>query len=124
LNVRGNSYSKNHNFLNAKSDTEFWDFSFEEMGDQDLPTLIDYVLQVTGKPKITLFAFSQGTTISFYSLVSNKERFKDKIKGFVAMAPVITLNNSTQSLLRSLSGNDMITYALEKSGFVEVFSEN
>jgi len=47
LNVRGNSYSKNHNFYNAKSDYEFWDFSFEQMGDLDLPTTIDYLLRVT-----------------------------------------------------------------------------
>lgn len=44
LNVRGNSYSKNHNFFNAKSNSEYWDFGFEEMGDLDLTTTVDFIL--------------------------------------------------------------------------------
>lgn len=72
MNVRGNSYSKNHNFYNAKSDPEYWEFGFEEMGDFDLPTTIDYVLKATGKKQLSILSFSQGTTITFYSLAMNK----------------------------------------------------
>jgi len=72
LNVRGNSYSKKHNFFDAKSDKDYWNFGFEEMGDLDLLTAVDYILHVTGKTQLTLLGFSQGTTIAFYSLVNNK----------------------------------------------------
>lgn len=44
LNVRGNSYSRNHNFLEPSSSPEFWQFSFEEMGEFDLTTSVDYIL--------------------------------------------------------------------------------
>ena len=74
LNVRGNAYSKKHNFMDAASDRDYWNFGFEEMGDLDLPAAVDFVLQATGRAKLTLLGFSQGTTIAFYSLVNNKAR--------------------------------------------------
>jgi hypothetical protein len=38
-NSRGNRYSKNHVYLEADKDPEYWDFSFEDMGKYDLPAL-------------------------------------------------------------------------------------
>ena len=121
--MRGNTYSKNHNFFEAKSDYEFWDFSFEQMGDIDLPTTIDYVLRVTQKPQLSLFGFSQGTTIGFYSLVNQKSRLQGKIRTFLAIAPVITLKYSSQEFLRQLSSNIAVPFLLEQGGYYELFSE-
>ena len=58
LNVRGNSYSKNHNFLDAASSLQYWQFSFDEQGTFDLDALVSYVIRVTGKPKVTLLGYS------------------------------------------------------------------
>ena len=44
-NVRGNIYCLNHTTLTPK-DRKFWDFSFQEMGEIDLPAMVDYVLKV------------------------------------------------------------------------------
>jgi hypothetical protein len=44
-NVRGNIYCMNHTTLTPKKH-EFWDFSFQEMAEIDLPAMVDYVLKV------------------------------------------------------------------------------
>nr|AWU67119.1 putative triacylglycerol lipase [Crangon crangon] len=45
-NARGNKYSRNHTRLDP-SEKEFWQFSWEEMAQYDLPAVIDYVLDAT-----------------------------------------------------------------------------
>eukprot|EP00347_Sterkiella_histriomuscorum_P000964 403373853 len=124
LNVRGNSYSKQHNFYNSKSDKQYWQFGFEEMANYDLTAAVDYVLRVTQKKQLTIIGFSQGTTITFASLAMNNEFYKDKVKAFIALAPVITMKNATSSLLKQLSQNDMIPLLLETNNFYEMFPEN
>jgi hypothetical protein len=58
LNARGSRYSKQHNFLDAASSTEYWQFSFDEQALYDLEAIIDYVLWYTGKSKVTLIGYS------------------------------------------------------------------
>lgn len=47
LNVRGNAFSREHSFLDADSAPKFWDFSFEEFGEIDVPAAISYILDLT-----------------------------------------------------------------------------
>ncbi|CAF0988536.1 unnamed protein product [Rotaria sp. Silwood1] len=46
-NVRGNYYSRAHVKYNPDYDEEFWDFSWDEMAKDDLPSMINYILNVT-----------------------------------------------------------------------------
>jgi lysosomal acid lipase/cholesteryl ester hydrolase len=94
LNARGNQYSRTHTFMEPNSATEFWNFSFEEMGNHDVPAAVDYILSATGKGKLTLFGFSQGTTVLFHSLAMNKGFYAGKVKKMIALAPTITLKYS------------------------------
>lgn len=50
-NSREASYTKGHK-LYDQSDPEYWDFTFYEMATQDIPVLVDYVLDNTGKEKL------------------------------------------------------------------------
>jgi len=43
MNARGNPYSKQHLWLDAETEPDFWNFSFEEIGKYDLPACIDYL---------------------------------------------------------------------------------
>ena len=61
--MRGNTYSRNHTSLSAKS-AEFWNFSFDEMAAIDLPAMINFVTEMTGK-RIFYIGHSQGTEIGF-----------------------------------------------------------
>ncbi|KAK4313180.1 hypothetical protein Pmani_015445 [Petrolisthes manimaculis] len=45
-NARGNTYSRNHTQLSPDNPL-FWDFTWHEMGTQDLPAIIDYILEET-----------------------------------------------------------------------------
>ena len=101
--MRGNSYSKKHAFLDENSSREYWQFSFEEFGDFDIPNSIDYILKVTNKASISIIGLSQGTTSTFHSLVQKQEFYKDKINVFIALAPAITLNYTSDEFLVKLA---------------------
>ena len=43
-NTRGNYFSRKHKTLNPDKDTQFWDFTFADMGRYDVPANLKYVL--------------------------------------------------------------------------------
>ena len=75
-NYRGNTYSRNHTFLNpddqsgnkgAKSSIHtlsggFWDFTWDEMAHYDIPAMIEKVLELTGETELFYAGHSMGTT--------------------------------------------------------------
>lgn len=91
------------------------------MGDVDLKESVDFIIKETGKEKITIVGFSQGTTLSFYSLAEHSEFYKDKVNLFVALAPVITLNHTSEELLVYLAHNYYFQLMLEELGYLEWF---
>lgn len=58
-NNRGNKHSKEHTNLDVHSE-EFWDFSFQEFAEYDLPAAFEYIGELTGR-KINYIGHSQGT---------------------------------------------------------------
>ena len=63
-NYRGNTYSRNHTFLNpdALLNHKFWDFTWDEMAKYDIPSMVEKVLEVTGEEEIFYAGHSMGTT--------------------------------------------------------------
>lgn len=64
-NNRGNKYCRNHESLNADKDKKFWDFSLHEMGQYDLPAMIDFILLTTKREKLSYIGHSQGSAQYF-----------------------------------------------------------
>jgi lysosomal acid lipase/cholesteryl ester hydrolase len=60
-NQRGCKFSRKHDIYDYKTDKEFWDFSFFEIGEYDAPAFVDYVIEHTGVDKISWMGHSQGT---------------------------------------------------------------
>lgn len=43
LNARGNPYSRRHVWLDPDIDTEYWDFSFAEIGKYDIKASVKFI---------------------------------------------------------------------------------
>lgn len=90
-NLRGNTYSKTHQKHSTNS-WDFWQFSFEEHANYDLPAMVDYALNTTSQESLYYVGHSMGTMIAFAKLSEDKE-FQKKIKLFFALAPVAKLRH-------------------------------
>ncbi|GIL70707.1 hypothetical protein Vretimale_3817 [Volvox reticuliferus] len=66
-NVRGNTLSRSHAFLDA-SDERFWQWSYDEMAAYDLPAMMQYALRTSGARSLRYVGHSQGTTVLLAAL--------------------------------------------------------
>uniref|UniRef100_A0A915IN51 Lipase n=1 Tax=Romanomermis culicivorax TaxID=13658 RepID=A0A915IN51_ROMCU len=90
-NIRGNSFSKKHvNY--TVLDPEFWDFTWVEMAEYDLPSMIDYILNRTNRSQLIYLGYSQGSLMGFAKF-SSDPIYANKVKTFIAMAPVATVGD-------------------------------
>jgi len=103
-NVRGNTYSTQHISLKP-SQAEFWAWSFDEMAQYDLPTVINYILGVTGQKKLSYVGHSQGTIMGFMGF--ENPAVASKVNVFVALAPVAWVHHSKSTLLNVLAAFDV-----------------
>ncbi|XP_063636117.1 lipase 1-like [Cydia splendana] len=122
-NVRGNFHSRRHVTLDPDHDLKFWKFSKDEMGQYDIPAMVDYVLDVTNAKKLIYIGYSQGGG-SFFIMNSEKPEYADKISLFIGLAPA-TRQYYTKSILdRSLvKAIESLQTPLEASGVWEVASQ-
>lgn len=141
-NSRGNKHSKHHKLYSTLS-KEFWSFSFHEMGTKDLPAIIDYIIsktttnisnhenetdQIFSNKKLTFkkliyIGHSQGTCMMFAAMSLMPEYFRDRIKLFVALAPVAQLRHMKSSFLAFLK-NVKFHKLLKTIEQYEVFPDN
>ncbi|XP_063382174.1 lipase 3-like [Cydia fagiglandana] len=101
-NARGNYYSRNHTILNPDTVPTFWNFSWDEIGNIDLPTMINYVLMHTGKERLHYVGHSQGTT-AFFVMGSLRPEYNEKIISMHALAPVAYMANSGSQFIKAIS---------------------
>ncbi|RMZ96707.1 lysosomal acid lipase cholesteryl ester hydrolase-like [Brachionus plicatilis] len=90
-NMRGNTYGLRHEKLHANQ-SEFWNFSWDELAKHDLPSMISYVLKLTGQNSLVYVGHSQGTLIGFSEFGTNKN-LASTIKLFIALGPVATIKH-------------------------------
>lgn len=72
----GNNRGTKHSNVNDKDDGswsfyERWNFTYADMGLYDMPAMIDKILEVTEKPKLTIIGYSQGSAQTYYGMVHN-----------------------------------------------------
>ena len=75
-NYRGNTYSTNHVSLDP-AEYEFWKFSWDQMGQYDLPSMLGYVLNHTQASNIQYVGHSMGTT-AFMAMSDYHQEIYDK----------------------------------------------
>jgi lysosomal acid lipase/cholesteryl ester hydrolase len=106
-NNRGNGISMDNTKYNP-SQPQFWDFSFDEMAQYDLPGQIDYILKTTGEKKIFYIGHSEGTIQAFAGFLDPE--LASKVKIFIALAPVAHVGHVTSPILQAMAklGTDVI----------------
>ncbi|KAL4640085.1 putative lysosomal acid lipase/cholesteryl ester hydrolase [Arapaima gigas] len=97
-NSRGNTWSRKHVKLSPQQNA-FWEFSFDEMANKDLPAVVNYIIKTTGQKQIFYVGHSQGTTIAFIAF-STMPELASKIKMFFALAPVATLKSAKSPITK------------------------
>jgi len=90
-NTRGNKYSLGHLDLKPE-DRAFWDYSWQEMSEKDLPAAFEHIYQETGQ-KINYIGHSQGTTIMFAALSEKNPTVLKYIRTFTALAPIAWMSD-------------------------------
>lgn len=101
-NNRGSRYSKNHNKLDPKHDSAFWDFGIDELALLDIPALVEYIKTETSVEKIDYFGHSEGTT-QIMMILSEMPDFADNFRSVHFLAPVMSLQSSTSILVESFN---------------------
>ena len=101
-NMRGNYYSRAHTKYNPAKDEEFWDFSWDDMARDDLPSMIAYILNQTKQEQIAYVGHSQGTMIAFAEFSRSNNPLRQNLSFYAALAPVAHLGH-IESPIRYLS---------------------
>ncbi|XP_074108237.1 lipase 3-like isoform X1 [Cotesia typhae] len=84
-NIRGNTYSRAHINLSPQ-DSQFWNFSFHEMGIYDVPAAVSYIVEKTNM-SLVYIGHSMGTTMG-YVMASERPEIAEKIKVMISLAPI------------------------------------
>ncbi|XP_077206481.1 lipase member M-like [Paroedura picta] len=91
-NNRGSRWCRRHQHFSWDQE-EFWDFSFHEMGMNDLPAIINFILDKTGQQQIFYVGYSQSVTAAFIAF-SAMPHLAQKIKILFALGPVYLLHSN------------------------------
>ncbi|KAK1123312.1 hypothetical protein K0M31_008931 [Melipona bicolor] len=100
-NVRGNRYSRKHLDL-SPSHSDFWMFSWHEMGIYDIPAMIDYITEQTEQEKIFMITHSQGGT-AFFVMASERPEYQQKVTAAFALAPAVFMSRTKSPLFKALA---------------------
>lgn len=120
-NTRGNKYSR-ENLHFSPNDNKFWDYSFQDMAQYDVPANIRHILSTTKQENLVYVGHSQGTTQMFAALTDPKTRdeINKKVKLFIALAPVVYLPHCTSKITRMIADNRFILSGLKTFGIHEL----
>eukprot|EP00357_Protocruzia_adherens_P036559 CAMPEP_0115015736 /NCGR_PEP_ID=MMETSP0216-20121206/26966_1 /TAXON_ID=223996 /ORGANISM="Protocruzia adherens, Strain Boccale" /LENGTH=384 /DNA_ID=CAMNT_0002385953 /DNA_START=140 /DNA_END=1294 /DNA_ORIENTATION=+ len=103
-NSRGAKYSRNSikYGTNPGIESDFWQFSWDEMASYDVPAHLRYVTNYTGYQKVHWVGHSQGTTQMFAGFLDNPE-IQDLVASFSALGPVLNVGHITAKFDRFLA---------------------
>jgi pimeloyl-ACP methyl ester carboxylesterase len=95
---------------------KYWDFSFQEMAQYDLPALFNYVLSKVNVDSVTYIGHSQGTTQLLAALCENSDFFKTRLNLAILLAPVARIDHMSASILQRLNKSELAVKAIASLG--------
>ncbi|ORY52481.1 alpha/beta-hydrolase [Rhizoclosmatium globosum] len=99
-----------------------WDFSIDEISYYDVPAVVDYVLNMTGRQSVAYVGFSQGSTAALAAL-SISDELNKKINVCVCLAPPIQPSLPENKVLRSVilkMGPEILYKVLGREQFLKI----
>ena len=99
-NIRGSKFGKCHLDYEVSLNSEYWDFSFDQIAKYDLPAIVDLIKKRDNVDKIDYIGHSQGTLIFFLNYMSNPDYLQNSINRFIGVATVPNVNNASHFLLK------------------------
>ncbi|KOB72805.1 Acid lipase-2 [Operophtera brumata] len=122
-NVRGNTYSRAHVSKNTDS-FAFWNFTFHEVSQYDLPAVIDYIMGIkNGQAKINYIGHSMGTT-ALFAMLSTKTEYNNILRAGFALAPVAFMTNLKSPIRLLATFSNDIEYLMKLLGANEFLPQN
>jgi pimeloyl-ACP methyl ester carboxylesterase len=97
-NIRGNRYSRAHVKYNPDHDEAFWDFSWDDMARDDLPSMVYYILNATQHTQIGYVGHSQGTLMAFAEFGNLSNAVQNNISFYAALAPIAQVGHQKTPL--------------------------
>lgn len=91
---------------------DYYFYSFDEIGTQDLPATIDYVLNHTNQQDLHYIGYSLGTTYLFV-LLSMKPEYNTKIKLATCMSPMAFWTDMPLKLKKAVDITSMLEVNIE-----------
>ena len=111
-NARGNIYSRGHVNLTT-SESDYWKFSFDQMGKYDIPAAVDKVLAEAKAKKLFYVGHSMGTTMFWVAMNERGEDgFGSKIKLMIGLGPVATVAHMESPIHYLVQYNPLIANSL------------
>ncbi|KAH8255143.1 hypothetical protein KR038_010526 [Drosophila bunnanda] len=101
LNTRGNVYSREH-VKGQLPDSEYWDFSYHEIGIYDLPAAVDGIIQKTNQQQIQYIGHSQGST-AFFVMCSERPKYANRVSLMQSLSPTVYMEHNRSPVLQFLS---------------------
>ena len=96
-NSRANGYS--NGYIDKSRWHNYWEYSFDQMAQYDLPATIDFIRKTTGHSKVGYVGHSQGTVSMFALLVSKfGYKYRNIIQPFIAWGPPAYIYNMTSQV--------------------------
>ncbi|KAK4020799.1 hypothetical protein OUZ56_002745 [Daphnia magna] len=118
-NFRGNRYSRKHTTL-TPDEAEFWKFSWDEIGNYDIPSMMNYILTETGQSKLSYIGHSLGCGVFFIAMLKHPE-LNARIEIMVALAPLSSFAYITTDFFRVWAPfTDRIEVTYESSLKIEI----
>ena len=106
--IRGTQFSRSHLDYDSSLNSEYWDFSFDQMAKYDLPAIINYVKERDKVEKVYYIGHSQGTLIYFLAYMNDPEFMEKNIKKFVALGTVPNVNNAPHFLIKLFEKSNIL----------------
>mgnify|MGYP002368527994 FL=1 len=108
-NSRGNKHSRKHIHYNPDKDAEFWQFTFQDMADFDIPAAFRYIYNVV-KQKVNYIGHSQGTIQMHIALAKQNPAVEALMGKYFGFGPVVYVNHQESNIFTLLDKSYLLEW--------------